>query len=360
MHRHTGERFVRGRDGLTRGPGGGTAQKRGCFALSCPCPVLPFSSPTSYPHLFIKICLVCPWISAWETSTTCMRLSLRFSWQHWGNPKFNGHSFLYPEPSLSSMPGSGPGWRCRIVWVTSTQLLPTGPSPWGPGRSHFIWSSVFLGAFCVTHWTLSFSMAWCCPLAWKHMTAPIHTWRSPGDKGIALLVVLPYMQNFFIPRSLNKLCPQVSLAQRRTQFHFWASSRDWEILWDDWHRLDFLKNKHFFSQPKKPELASKSQIHFQTSARAFSQLILHHSVFFPHPLTSSLPQHHLEVGCLKRIHHEGKEVRVYDSWVIDFLLLEFRNFSFPFHLDFTLKAVGCHQTFLNRRWYLGSHLYSND
>ena len=116
--------------------------------------------------------------------------------------------------------------------------------------------------------------------AWKHMTALIHTWGSPGDKGIALLVVLPYMQNFSIPRSLNKLCPQVSLVRCGTQFHFWANSRDWEIAWDNWHRLDFLKNKHFSSQPKKPELASKSQIHFQTSARAFSQLILHHPGFF--------------------------------------------------------------------------------
>lgn len=219
------------------------------------------------------------------------------------------------------MPGAGPGWLCRIVWVTSTQLLPTGPMEGGEKESlHLI--KCGLGSFLCD--SLDF-------LAWKHMTALIHTWGSPGDKGIALLVVLSYMQNFSIPRSLNKLCPQVSLARHGTQFHFWANSRDWEIVWNDWHRLAFLKNKHFSLQPKSQNLPVKATFIFRLLPGRLVNRFSNHPGFFPHPLPSSLPPHYLEIGCFKRIYLEGKEVRMYGNWVIDFLLLEFRNFSFPFH-----------------------------
>lgn len=159
------------------------------------------------------------------TCISCTRLSLQSSWWHRENPRFSCHPSAHslpPELSHSSMPGAGPGWPCWTMWVTR-------PSPLSRGRSHIIRPRVVLGHFCVTHWTLPFSVAWRCPPARK-MTTPIHMWQLPGDKGAALSVALPYKQKFSIPRSLNKICPQISLAQLGTRFHFWANPIGWEIV----------------------------------------------------------------------------------------------------------------------------------
>lgn len=75
---------------------------------------------------------------------------------------------------------------------------------WGK-ESHYR-PGVVLCHFFVPHWALSFSvvLCWCCPLAKRNMSAPIHTWQPLGDKKTFFSIALPYKQQFPFPEVWTK------------------------------------------------------------------------------------------------------------------------------------------------------------
>lgn len=155
--------------------------------------------------------LLCPWISSREVYYLHkVKLAIQLKASRKSQVELLFAHFLLPELGSVSVTGAvpGPAPACGALAVK-----------WAKELHHT--ASVVLCYFFVTHWTLSFSVAWCCPLANTKMTAPIHTWPPPGDEGASFSVDSLTNKNFIFLKS-EQNTPLVSVAQLVTHVHFWS------------------------------------------------------------------------------------------------------------------------------------------